>query len=367
MYYIFSYMFNAFLLFLTLCLNKGKKTLCKPNQYFTFSIVIAFKNEVQNLENLFISLKSINYYTAGFEIIFVDDNSSDNSLEIINTLISSNDFDDAKKLNISVLQSQGGKKAALQKGILAAKNDWIALTDADCIVPENWLQSINQHLNNFPLSSMIIGYSPEIYKNPFQYFIQLATAINYASTACAGFPFSCSGRNLAFHRHTFFDVNGYEGLVHIPSGDDKLLLKRFLSHKKKITYMPYPPMFTKPASKKILKDQKLRRYGKFSMSSLTWKLVMVMIGIFLIFSPIQIILRFSQLFYEPNFNTNFFQLIKTLSPFFLYVFFINLYMVVGCNLHKEKIRFIYFFYSLIFPYYLIFQMTYSLFKKWTWK
>ena len=52
-----------------------------------FSIIIPFRNEIENLLDLLQSLSELNYPKNLFEILLVDDASEDDSVEIINTFI----------------------------------------------------------------------------------------------------------------------------------------------------------------------------------------------------------------------------------------------------------------------------------------
>jgi len=342
--------FGTILVFFALCLLRGLNTLqYQPNVVKNFSIVIAVKNETENLPFLLVSLLSLDYFEGAFEVIFVDDHSTDGSFQTLSVYCDNVEGYSIYKLT----DEQKGKKAAMQLGIAQAKYDWIALTDADCVVPPEWLKTINMHIQNNKQVSMFVGYSPETYVHPFQYFRQLVSAIIYASGIYSGFPFSCSGRNLVFERTTFNEIKGYDGFDQFNSAEDKILLQKFRSAKKIISYMPYPPIFTKPADKNILKNQNLRRYGTLLISSLPWQIFMVVIGLLLIAMPVEFVLWHSPSVWS--------------SMLIIYIFATNLMILLGCILHKERIHLLYLLYALVFPYYLLFQMSRGMIKKWKWR
>ena len=309
----------------------------KSDVFANFSIIIAHKNDYQNLGNLLKSIGNINYPREKYEIIIVDDNSE----QFLNI---HNDF-------LFIKSNGEGKKKAIDTGIKASKFEWIVLTDADCIVPDNWLEIINLHIQNSSNTNMFIGYSPETYLNSFKYFKQLVNAINYAATTFLKLPFSCTGRNLVFDKKSFFEVDGYEGLFAYPAGDDKLLLNRFLKYRMEVSYMPAPKVYTKPVTQNDLKNQNLRRYGKFKMSTKKWQIGILFIGILLISIPFEIILLYPY----------------SILFLLLYISFINMYIIFGCILHKENVKLIYSLYTVFFPYYLIWHMLNSSFRKWSWK
>ena len=94
------------------------------------SIVVAAKNEASLLPQLISNILAQDY--PRFELIIVNDRSTDGSREILKNLSVSHS-------NLSVIEVEklpdgwNGKKYALQMGIEAAAYDIILLTDADCL------------------------------------------------------------------------------------------------------------------------------------------------------------------------------------------------------------------------------------------
>ena len=93
------------------------------------SVVIAAKNEEKNLPALIEALSKQNYNKDNYEVIIVDDSSTDNTFNIANELTLSN-----KNFTIIKAETKNlpGKKGALAKGIEKANYDFILITDADC-------------------------------------------------------------------------------------------------------------------------------------------------------------------------------------------------------------------------------------------
>ncbi|MCK9330706.1 MAG: glycosyltransferase [Candidatus Cloacimonetes bacterium] len=358
---------SVVLIFFTLCMSRllFKKRFKFQNKNLSvnkFSIVISCRNEAHNLVHLFDSLQKLHYSQSLYEIMFIDDHSTDETFDLLTKFC-------VKSVNYHAYRLSGisqGKKFALQKGISYAQNDWIVFTDADCIVHCDWLDSIDFMIQKDKLNliSMYIGYSPEerlksisYLVASFRYFKQLVSAFIYASSTMAGYPFSCTARNLIFKKSVFNTVGGYseflnadDNLLNKFSGDDKLLLKKFLGHKQKISYLPYPPIYTKAVNDNSVKNQDLRRYGKFSMSSLLWQIIMLIIGLCLVYIPIEIVF------------------IKQSYPELgLFLFSLVFFSFIGCLVHREKFYLEYIIFSIFFPYYLIYKMIKARFCKWTWK
>lgn len=217
-----------FLLLMTLWVGwrKASRTEVKSATKNIFiSVVIAMRNEKDNLENLFQSLSALDYTLADFEIILIDDHSIDGSVE------------EAKKglahfpsmIITSLEKNQTGKKVALAQGISLAKGEVIATTDADCIVPVNWLNQINKGFQD-EMIQMLMG--TVALQNKDQFFarlqsIEFASVIGTGAATCAlGIPTMCNGANLSFRKKVFDQVKGYEGNEQVASGDDEFLMRK---------------------------------------------------------------------------------------------------------------------------------------------
>lgn len=188
------------------------------------SIVICAKNEANNLSKFLHHFLSQSY--RFFEIIVVNDNSSDNSLEILL------DFQ-MKNTNLCIVNVSGtsnlpGKKYALSKGIEAASFEILLLTDADCIPSSPyWIQSMQSKIIE-PSDEIVLGYSPYKSENGFlNLFIQFETtftAIQYLSFALLGFPYMGVGRNLLYKKSLFYNKGAFSKHANIASGDDDLFI-----------------------------------------------------------------------------------------------------------------------------------------------
>lgn len=98
-----------------------------------FSIVVPVYNNPVDLRNCLTSLKSLNYADDNYEIIVVDNNSTDNTATI------------PSEFGISCLREVEFQSsyAARNRGIKAARGDFIAFTDSDCVAHPDWLKEID--------------------------------------------------------------------------------------------------------------------------------------------------------------------------------------------------------------------------------
>ncbi|MEW4923836.1 glycosyltransferase [Algibacter sp. 2305UL17-15] len=197
-----------------------------------FSIVIPFRNEAKNLAHLLDSIYKLNYPKPLFEVILVDDNSEDESLNIINEKIK--DFINSE-LNILVIQNErhtnSPKKDAITTAIKKAKHEWIITTDADCMLPEFWLNSFDAFIQK---TDTVCVAGPVAYhdENTFLNRFQILDIFSLQGATIGGFglkrPFLCNGANFAYTKTAFNSVHGFEGNTEISSGDDIFLLEKIV-------------------------------------------------------------------------------------------------------------------------------------------
>ncbi|MCA6075220.1 glycosyltransferase [Fulvivirga sedimenti] len=194
----------------------------------SFSVLIPFRNEEQKLESLMNSLLGVDYPADQFEVIFINDHSSDGGEAMIESAC--NNYQNWKIIN---LKQQTGKKSALLKGVQEARYPILITTDADCNVRPGWLRTYDQAYTR-PDTHFVAGTIELAYEKPtlpviFQVFEQYALTGLTGVTMHSRYPTMCNGANLSFTKEAFLAVNGYEGNEQIPSGDDQFLLKKVTS------------------------------------------------------------------------------------------------------------------------------------------
>ena len=193
-----------------------------------FSIIIPFRNEEENIEMLIESLNRIEYPKSKYEVIFVNDNSDDHSLEIVQKLLKLISF---KYKVLSQVPEVSGKKGALALGINNASNPWIITTDADCTVRPLWLKLYDQKLEEFDVVMLVgpINFTSDEtgFIDAFQKLDLFALIGTSIGSFGIGMPLLSSGANLLFSKDAFYEVDGYDGNMEIASGDDMFLMEKF--------------------------------------------------------------------------------------------------------------------------------------------
>ena len=222
------------------------------------SIVISAKNEDDQISSLLNSLKNVEYPKENFEIIVVDDNSTDL------TFSKAGDFKN-ELTNLKVIKAEDkkypGKKGALALGINNAVKDYILITDADCIVSPAWLKrySVKFHEGY----DFLFGNAPFINKpgfiNAISRFENLRTFFLYTTACKLHLPYSAAARNFGFKKSSYYNIKGYENTNETLSGDDDLLIREAVKYKMRIGYIPDKDAVVYSESKETLKEYLIQR------------------------------------------------------------------------------------------------------------
>lgn len=197
-----------------------------------FTIIVPFRNEAEHLPLLLKSISELNYPKDRFEIIFVDDASSDTSVKLIETFQKKSLLDSILIDNIR--KSNAPKKDAITAAVAKAKHEWVITTDADCVLPKYWLDAFDSFIQSHDTKCIV---APVTYTkvNSFLERFQVLDFLSLQGATIGGFgnkkPFLCNGANLAYKVSFFKGINGFEGNTNISSGDDIFLLEKAIKKK----------------------------------------------------------------------------------------------------------------------------------------
>ncbi len=195
------------------------------------SVIIAAKDEAGNLKNFLYGILEQDY--PEYEVIVVNDGSYDDTEKVIESY--QKKYSHLRTTYIKPdNQFKHGKKLAITIGVKAAKNDFFVFTDADChVVSNQWLKLMSR---NFKENALVLGYGgygkePTILNKLVRYdTVQIA--ILYFSKALSGSPYMGVGRNMAYTRSLYNQVNGFSSHYHIPTGDDDLFVNEAKTYAK---------------------------------------------------------------------------------------------------------------------------------------
>jgi cellulose synthase/poly-beta-1,6-N-acetylglucosamine synthase-like glycosyltransferase len=323
----------------------------------SFSIIVPFRNEAENLPILLESFSKLNYPTDLFEVILVDD-ASDLRCKI-------NDFGFKILLIDSIRGSNSPKKDAITTAMEIVKTNWVITTDADCTVPENWLLALDNFIQLHPVS-MIAGAVTYDCNNSFLHHFQQLDLASLQGATIGSFGikkgFMCNGANFAYTKSFFQKLKGFEGNSTIASGDDVFLLQKAIAkYPEKVAYLKSKNTIvtTKPVNDwKSLFYQRVRWASKTtSYQSIFGKrlgLLVFVMNFGFIFGLALTLLGMLPYFF--------------LGLYFLIKFGIDTALIQQTNkfLRKHKIRYL-LLSSLWYPFFSTAVALYCLFGKYEWK
>lgn len=323
----------------------------------SFSIIVPFRNEEENLPILLESISKLNYPTDLFEVILVDD-ASDFRFKNLDLRFKISLID-----NIRV--SNSPKKDAIATAMEIVKTDWVITTDGDCVVHKNWLLALDNFIQLHHVS-MIAGAVTYDCQNSFLHHFQQLDLASLQGATIGSFGidkgFMCNGANFAYTKSFFQKLNGFEGNNSIASGDDVFLLqKAVIEYPEKVAYLKSKNTIvtTKPANDwKSLFYQRVRWASKTtSYQSLFGKrlgLIVFLMNFGFVYCFVMTFLGMFPYFF--------------IGMYFLIKFGIDTVLINQTNkfLTKHKIRFL-FLSSLWYPFFSTAVALYSLFGKYEWK
>jgi len=231
----------------------GKTKKNNPKR-IPISVIVCAKNEAEHVAKFIPLLAEQNY--PDFEIVLIDDASSDTTLDIFEEF--EKHYKNIKLVKVANNEAfWGNKKFALTLGIKASTKDYLLFTDADCYpTSKNWITEMSSHFTM--QKTIVLGYGayekiPNSFLNTLIRFETLMTAVQYFSWAKIGKPYMGVGRNLAYKREEFFKVDGYRDHLKLRSGDDDLFINQ-VGRKKNTTICYAADSFTYSKPKMTFKD-----------------------------------------------------------------------------------------------------------------
>jgi cellulose synthase/poly-beta-1,6-N-acetylglucosamine synthase-like glycosyltransferase len=191
-------------------------------------VVVAARNEAANIRQCLLSLTQQSYEIERFEIIVVDDHSEDQTVSVADQIASGIVHPRITVLSSEVESGQSGKSAAIALGIERAQGEIILCTDADCIVPKEWISST---IRCFEQSVVFVaGPVNERATGSFISNMQSLEFLGLLTTGAgligSGSPIICNGANIAYRKSAFREVNGYG--ENRSSCDDETLMQRMV-------------------------------------------------------------------------------------------------------------------------------------------
>ena len=249
--------------------SKKKYSQLTEDELPSISVIVAARNEKDNIVDCMISLNQLEYPRDKIEIILVNDNSDDNTGELIKEYIQGKP--QFKYLEPKAeIGSLKGKTNALANAIKTVKGEVILTTDADCVVSPKWAKELASYYTEDV--ALVCGYTNQkdtsifggMQSVDFIYMLMVAAGIMNL-----GKPLSCIGNNMSYRKSVYDEVGGYESLPFSVTEDFNLLMAVHYLKKYKIIFpMSSKSMVTSepcPSWKSLYRQKK--RWGVGGLKS----------------------------------------------------------------------------------------------------
>ncbi|TAH08005.1 MAG: glycosyltransferase [Sphingobacteriia bacterium] len=233
-----------------------------------FSIIIPARDEAENISACLNTILQQNYPVAFTEVLVVNDYSTDDTAAIVAEfslkypfirLINLADHLDGKVINAY-------KKRAIEIAVAQSKGDWMVTTDADCLLPVDWLFLLDQYIQE---KNPVLVAAPVMFTQ-LKSVIGIFQSLDFislqgitAAAVAAGYHSMCNGANLAYEKKAFYAVGQFKGIDHLASGDDM-----FLMHKIKQQYPARLGYLFSP--KVIVETSPMPNWNAFLQQRIRW-------------------------------------------------------------------------------------------------
>ncbi len=324
------------------------------------TVIIAFRNEVNNLAALLLSLSSQNYPKERYEVILVNDHSEDGSDLLVQK------FCDAHA-NFRLLHNDVavyGKKSAMGKGVQNALNELIVTTDADCSLDKDWLTALAQVYREKD-ADMVVGLvnmvSDDSFFGRFQEVEFLSLVAAGAGAAASRHPIYCNGACLAYKKSVFLTLAD-PMRRNVPSGDDTFFMHELKRNRGNRIFLAkaFPAIATTRGASTFSDffQQRKRWVSKapyYRDSDIMYTALLVFLVNFLILYSLILVVTETSIWLFPAMFT-----VKLLTDLFFLRSFFRFY-------RKNLPGGWFILYELVYPFYAVFFAVTGIFSGFSWK
>ena len=164
-------------------------------------------------------------FEGGYEVIVVDDGSTDGTVEILK------EFDSQIKLHINTTNQ--GVSCARNQGVRLAQGEFVAMLDSDCLAAPNWLSELIKPFDQDKNIMIIGGKVTDVIDNNYWQIVN--KGFNTFITDKNGYVDKLIGCNMTIRRE-FVLSNPYDERLKFASGDDTDLCWSCLKKGLKVFY-----------------------------------------------------------------------------------------------------------------------------------
>lgn len=259
----------------------------QPQTFIT--VLIPARNEAANIALCLQSILHQNYPSQLFEIIVINDHSTDNTCNIISELQTLHSNVQLLHLAdyVNDISINAYKKKAIEVGVAHARGELIVTTDADCLTPANWLRLIGccyELQQPQCITGPVNFYQEQNLLERFQSLDYVGTMVLTGAGIHARTFRLSNGANLAYPKAIFEEMQGFSGINHLASGDDLLLVHKIATrYPNGIQFLKNPAATVLTKAKPSWREfwQQRIRWATKSTAYSEWRITVVVALVFL--------------------------------------------------------------------------------------
>jgi cellulose synthase/poly-beta-1,6-N-acetylglucosamine synthase-like glycosyltransferase len=251
------------------------------------TVVVPLRNEEKAVQGILSALRQQDY-NGKWDVICVNDRSTDNTGPLLDSFCQANNNFTLININQDEAQVASSKKRALGRAFNVAGGEILMTTDADCLPGPGWIKSMA--LAFTPSVSIVQGPKKvnrsQGLLNRYQCFETFGFVSLEAATFAWGKPLLASAPSLAYRRSLFQSVGGFEGLEHLVSGDDDMLVHKMVTRGKAGVFYNLDPeacVITSPALTWRELFQQRARWSSNGLNYTSKAYIGLLIGLYLFY------------------------------------------------------------------------------------
>ena len=197
------------------------------------------------------------------------------------------------------------KKSAVLTALQFVKDGYVLTTDADCLLPDQWLLHFDEHIKKYK-SVLVAGAVCIATEKPFWSRFQVLDLMSLQVVGLGSFntkyPLMCNAANLAYEVKTLKALQAFHQHQHHISGDDIFNLQVFQKAGKNVSALVHPEalVWTKAESSfKKLTQQRIRWASKAKFYE---NKILIGLGLLVFISNLILVLCFPLLLLTDNFE-----------------------------------------------------------------
>ena len=267
----------GYIIFFFSGLRKLKPHQVNLSEYPFISVVVAARNEERVIRETLLSLARQNYPRDRYEIVVVNDRSTDATGRIIQEMQQL--IPNLRSITITDKQENiSPKKRALIEAVKTINSGYILTTDADCLHDEGWLAGYVAMIgDNLGIATGLTVFHLEEYRNSYERIWQNMQNIEYiseqlvaAGTIGHNIGFTANGNNMLFNRQIYERYEQEAVQKQVISGDDFFIIQTAQKYRYRLRFSLNPATIVHTPPQRTIKDllnQRARWSSKISRAS----------------------------------------------------------------------------------------------------